>query len=115
MRAFVLTGGGAGRDSSMKKIGPSHQLAPTIALIRVLACGLNNTDINTRIGWYSKSVTEATTGEAANVKLQNPTWGGSHWNFRVFKAPMSVESLWQWVQGGCLVTRQKSHYRQLVA
>ena len=25
-------------------------------LIRVGACGLNNTDINTRTGWYSKAV-----------------------------------------------------------
>jgi hypothetical protein len=25
------------------------------------ACGMNNTDINTRIAWYSKSVTEGTT------------------------------------------------------
>ncbi|MFT7475814.1 MAG: NADPH:quinone reductase-like Zn-dependent oxidoreductase [Verrucomicrobiales bacterium] len=29
-------------------------------LIRVGAAGVNNTDINTRIGWYSKSVTSAT-------------------------------------------------------
>ena len=26
-------------------------------LIQVAAAGVNNTDINTRIGWYSKSVT----------------------------------------------------------
>jgi NADPH:quinone reductase-like Zn-dependent oxidoreductase len=33
-------------------------------LIKVGACGLNNTDVNTRTGWYSKAVTEATTGSA---------------------------------------------------
>jgi NADPH:quinone reductase-like Zn-dependent oxidoreductase len=31
-------------------------------LIRVSACGLNNTDVNTRSGWYSKAVTESITG-----------------------------------------------------
>ena len=31
-------------------------------LIRVAAAGINNTDINTRIGWYSKKV-EAPTNE----------------------------------------------------
>lgn len=30
------------------------------ALVRVLAAGVNNTDINTRIGWYSSDVTGAT-------------------------------------------------------
>mgnify|MGYP000879153773 CR=1 FL=1 len=29
---------------------------PGFVLIRVLAAGINNTDINTRIGWYSPSV-----------------------------------------------------------
>jgi Zn-dependent alcohol dehydrogenase len=36
---------------------------PGEVLIKVGACGLNNTDVNTRTGWYSKAVTEATTGE----------------------------------------------------
>ena len=33
---------------------------PERVLIRVAAAGINNTDINTRIGWYSKSVTADT-------------------------------------------------------
>src|SRR6056300_1922848 len=46
-------------------------------LIRVRACGLNNTDVNTRSGWYSKTVTSATTGDSLdNVDQQDPTWGG---------------------------------------
>jgi NADPH:quinone reductase-like Zn-dependent oxidoreductase len=40
--------------------------------------GLNNTDVNTRSGWYSKAVTEATTGGAfADVDEEDPTWGGA--------------------------------------
>ena len=39
-------------------------------LIRVLACGVNNTDINTRIGWYSKSVTTET-GDGARMGIKN--------------------------------------------
>jgi len=47
-------------------------------LVRVGACGLNNTDVNTRSGWYSKAVTEATTGGAYNeVDGDDGTWGGS--------------------------------------
>lgn len=46
-------------------------------LIKVAACGMNNTDINTRSGWYSKSVTAATTGGAYDLdeKADN-AWGG---------------------------------------
>ena len=47
-------------------------------LIKVGACGLNNTDVNTRSGWYSKAVSEATTGSAfAEVNDEDPTWGGA--------------------------------------
>ncbi|MEO0617999.1 MAG: alcohol dehydrogenase family protein [Pseudomonadota bacterium] len=47
-------------------------------LIRVRACGLNNTDVNTRSGWYSKAVTEATTGGAFDtVHEEDPTWGAA--------------------------------------
>ena len=46
-------------------------------LIQVGACGVNNTDINTRIGWYSKSVSAAT--DAAVNALSDDadaTWSG---------------------------------------
>lgn len=47
-------------------------------LIRVGACGLNNTDVNTRSGWYSKTVSDATTGGAfEDVGADDPTWGGA--------------------------------------
>src|SRR6056300_1614645 len=47
-------------------------------LIRVRACGLNNTDVNTRSGWYSKTVSQATTGGPfEQVGQDDPTWGGA--------------------------------------
>ena len=39
---------------------PVPSPAPDQVLIRVGAAGINNTDINTRIGWYSKTVTGST-------------------------------------------------------
>ncbi len=45
-------------------------------LIRVSACGVNNTDINTRTAWYSPSVTTATTGEGfEEARADDATWG----------------------------------------
>ena len=49
-------------------------------LIRVGACGMNNTDINTRTAWYSKSVTQATDAGGAEgfdgSRSDDSTWGG---------------------------------------
>lgn len=51
-------------------------------LIRVTACGLNNTDVNTRTGWYSKTVDAATTGGSyENVDNHDPSWGGAPISF----------------------------------
>ncbi len=51
---------------------------PNDVLIKVHACGLNNTDVNTRSGWYSKTVSEGTTGAAYDeVGEEDPTWGGA--------------------------------------
>ena len=47
-------------------------------LVRVRACGMNNTDVNTRVGWYSKSVTAATGSSGFDVEVDgDATWGGS--------------------------------------
>ena len=47
-------------------------------LIKVHACGLNNTDVNTRTAWYSKGTTEATTGGALEgADEEDATWGGA--------------------------------------
>ena len=78
MNAFVLVGHGGMEKLVWKEDWPVPTLRPTDVLIKVAACGLNNTDINTRSGWYSKAVTEATTGgEYAKINESDPAWGGS--------------------------------------
>jgi len=44
-------------------------------VIAVAACGMNNTDVNTRIGWYSKSVTSGTGVDAIETDIDG-SWGG---------------------------------------
>ncbi len=57
---------------------PRPEPGPGEVLLRVKACGLNNTDVNTRVGWYSKAVTEATSGAGyAVVHDEDPTWGAA--------------------------------------
>jgi len=59
---------------------PTPTPAAEEVLIRVAAAGINNTDINTRIGWYSKKVTEATgpggTDGFAQLDDEDATWSG---------------------------------------
>ncbi len=60
----VVTAGNGGYDRLQCRVVALPQPGPGEVLLQVLAAGVNNTEINTRIGWYSSSVTTAT-GEAA--------------------------------------------------
>ncbi|MDJ0628182.1 MAG: alcohol dehydrogenase family protein [Rhodobacter sp.] len=77
MTAMVLTGHGGLDKLEWHEDWPTPAPGPGEVLIKVAACGLNNTDVNTRSGWYSKDVAEATTGGAyGKVAEEDPTWGG---------------------------------------
>lgn len=49
-------------------------------LLRVLAAGVNNTEINTRVGWYSSSVTTGTEGAAAAGEGTTADVADGGWN-----------------------------------
>lgn len=59
MMAVVTTGTG-GYDRLDYRQVPMPVPGPGEVLLRVLAAGVNNTDINTRLGWYAPSVTAGT-------------------------------------------------------
>jgi len=51
-------------------------------LIKVAASAVNNTDINTRIGWYSKKIEVATAAaEMARVDADDASWSGTPLQF----------------------------------
>ncbi len=78
MNAFVLTEHGDLNALKFHTDWPVPTPNDDQVLIKVKACGLNNTDINTRTGWYSKAVTEATSGGGYDkVDDEDPTWGGA--------------------------------------
>ena len=78
MRAMVTMGHGGLEQMVFHPDWPRPEPAAGEVLIKVGACGLNNTDVNTRSGWYSKAVSEATTGDAFDtVNTDDPTWGGN--------------------------------------
>lgn len=77
MRAALLVGHGGPEMIEVRDDVPVPVPGPDDVLIKVAACGINNTDINTRVAWYSKSVTAATSGEGyADADAADSTWGG---------------------------------------
>ncbi|MEM9330337.1 MAG: alcohol dehydrogenase family protein [Pseudomonadota bacterium] len=78
MKAIVLTGHGGLEVLEYHEDWPTPEPGANEVLVKVHACGLNNTDVNTRTGWYSKAVTEATKGAGyQEVDEEDPTWGGA--------------------------------------
>jgi NADPH:quinone reductase-like Zn-dependent oxidoreductase len=81
MTAAILTGHGGLEKLIVRDDIPVPRPKANEVLIRVGACGMNNTDINTRIGWYSKSIDSGTTPTGAadgleQLSEEDATWGG---------------------------------------
>lgn len=78
MAAMILTGHGDMDKYEWRTDWPVPTAGPGEVLIRVRACGMNNTDVNTRAGWYSKAVTGATdTAAEESPDGDDPSWGGA--------------------------------------
>lgn len=86
MTAAVLVGHGGFDKLEIRDDWPVPVPQAGEVLIKVAACGVNNTDINTRIGWYSDDVEgDTTSGGAAGLEAikEDSTggWGNSGLQF----------------------------------
>ena len=85
MHAVILTGHGGLEKLEYRSDIPTPQPKAGELLIRTVAAGVNNTDINTRIGWYSKAVNEATNAGGAQgfeaVDDGDASWSGTPLTF----------------------------------
>lgn len=79
MKAVVTTGNG-GYDKLQYRDVPIPVPAPGEVLLKVLAAGVNNTEINTRLGWYSATVTTDTEGTAAEQEQAATAKADGGWN-----------------------------------
>ncbi len=81
MKAVVTTGNGGYEKLDYRDV-PIPKFGTNEVLLQVLAAGINNTEINTRLGWYSSKVTTSTealaTGE--KEKQEAKTMGDGGWN-----------------------------------
>ncbi|QLL66247.1 zinc-binding dehydrogenase (plasmid) [Sinorhizobium mexicanum] len=80
MKGVVLVGHGGFDKLEFRTDLPVPTPAAGEVLIRVSAASVNNTDINTRIGWYSKAVTSGTDSGArqgfASAQNDDASWSG---------------------------------------
>jgi NADPH:quinone reductase-like Zn-dependent oxidoreductase len=85
MSGVLLTGHGGLEKLQYREDLKVPQPAAGEVLIRVAAAAVNNTDINTRIGWYSKQVTGQTNAGAAdgfaNISDDDASWSGEALSF----------------------------------
>jgi NADPH:quinone reductase-like Zn-dependent oxidoreductase len=83
MRGMILTGFGGYDKLEYRCDLPVPQPGPGEVLIKVGAAGVNNTDINTRIGWYSPTVDAATSGAEGDAfaQAQGEGWSGAQFTF----------------------------------
>ena len=76
----VVTAGNGGYDKLQCREVNLPALEPGEVLLQVLAAGVNNTEINTRIGWYSSSVTTGTEDAATVEEQQTTVKADGGWN-----------------------------------
>ena len=76
----VVTAGNGGFEQLQCRMVKHPRLGDNEVLIRVLAAGINNTEINTRIGWYSDSVNQSTSALASSRIQQKKAPADSGWN-----------------------------------
>ena len=79
MHAVVLIGHGGPDKLVYRRDVPVPVAGPADVVIAVRAAGVNNTDINTRVGWYSSSFSGATAdAPAANDPApEDGSWAGT--------------------------------------
>jgi len=85
MTAVVLTGHGGFEKLEYRDDVAVPVPGPEEVLVQVGAAGINNTDINTRIGWYSKNVTTDTNAGSeqgfTDANSDDASWSGEAFSF----------------------------------
>lgn len=81
MQAVLLRGHGGLEQLEFRADVPTPRPAAGEVLIRVGAAAINNTDVNTRVGWYSKSVESSTAAVEPPADAGDGGWSGNAFHF----------------------------------
>jgi NADPH:quinone reductase-like Zn-dependent oxidoreductase len=113
MKAVLLKGHGGPDQLEYRSDVPVPAPAAGEVLVKVGAAAINNTDINTRIGWYSRSVAAAT-GATAVQTASDATDGGWAGNPFVFPRIQGTDVCGRIVAVGAGVAQARIGERVLV-
>ena len=102
MTAVLLQGHGGLDQLDYRTDVPIPQPGINEVLIKVGAAGINNTDINTRIGWYSKSV-EGSTNQGGSAGFDRIDDDDASWSGQPLQFPriQGADSCGEVVMVGC--------------
>ena len=94
MKAVVTVGQG-GYEQLVYKDVPLPTPDCGEVLVKVHAAGMNNTEINTRLGWYSSSVTDSTNDTSGDASSNQEQKSDGGWNESTpFPADTGHRLLW---------------------
>jgi len=85
MSAILTTGHGGFEVLEFRNNVKVPQPNSDEVLIKVLGAGINNTDINTRTAWYSKSVKGETNAKDSQGKDDDGSWSGEPIDFPIIQ------------------------------
>merc|ERR1719242_809330 len=88
MRAMVTTGQGGIAKLEFRHDWPVPRPAPGEVLIKVSACGVNNTDVNTHTAWYSDPVKERMSEEGGTSGFSQICASSGSWSGATMKFPL---------------------------
>jgi NADPH:quinone reductase-like Zn-dependent oxidoreductase len=88
VKAVLLTGHGGLDKLEYREDVPKPVAQTGEILIRVNACGLNNTDINTRTAWYSKGVEQGITEDAVEIGYEDSSDNDASWGNNTISLPL---------------------------
>ncbi len=115
MTGVLLTGHGGFNKLELRRDLPVPEPDADEVLIRVKAAGVNNTDINTRIGWYSRAVGSDTGSGGAQgidgIDAADAGWSGA----MTFPRIQGADACGEIVAVGTVVDKTRIGERVLVA
>ncbi|TAL96987.1 MAG: NAD-dependent epimerase/dehydratase family protein [Rhodanobacter sp.] len=92
MKGFQLTGHGGLDKLVFRDDIPVPTPGPRDVLIKVGAAGVNNTDLNTRLGWYSKSSSDSGDASWSGNPIQFPRIQGADVSGRIVAVGEQVDT-----------------------
>lgn len=116
MKAVLLKGRGGFEQLEYREDVPVPEPGAGEVLIEVGAAGVNNTDINTRTGWYAKAVTEGTTAGGAATGYAELARDAAGWSGQAAQFPriQGADACGRIVRTGCGVNPARIGERVLI-